>query len=386
MKKLGHILPLGMALGWCAAPGASAQIVKDDPQIHEYTLRNASGMTVRFLDYGATITSIEVPDRAGHFDNVVLGYGSAADYRAKNEKNRFGAVVGRYAGRIAGATFSIGGVVSRLTPNDGPNALHGGGKPGLDSRIWQVKEFHEKGAVGARLTVTSPDGDQGFPGALTVTVTYRLSADNNLRIDYSARTTRPTVLNLTNHSYFNLAGAGSGSVEKQTLEIDASRWVETDQAGIPTGRFPAVAGTPLDFRMSRPIGERIDAKQPMMASRGGYNHAWLLARANRHVPARAATLSDPASGRLLRIETSEPSLQAYTGDYIDGQDKDARGRTIHPRDGIALETQHLSDSPHHPTFPSTLLRPGETWRSTTLWHFGLMAGAEIHGRRVTAGQ
>jgi len=358
-----------------AAAGASAQVAQDDPGIHEHVLRNAAGMTVRFLDYGAIITSIEVPDRAGHFDNVVLGYGSAAEYRAKNDKNRFGAVVGRYAGRIAGARFSVGGKAYRLKPNDGPNALHGGGEPGLDTRIWQVKEFREKGVVGARLTLTSPDGDQGFPGALTVTVTYRLFADNSLHIDYTARTTRATVLNLTNHSYFNLAGAGSGTVEKQDLRIDATRWVETDQTGIPTGHFPAVAGTPLDFRASRPIGAAIDAKQPMMAARGGYNHAWLLASRTRTAPAPAATLTDPASGRMLRIDTSEPSLQAYTGDYIDGQDKDAKGRTIHPRDGIALETQHLSDSPHQPGFPTTLLRPGQVYRSSTIWHFG------VSGRR-----
>ena len=373
MAKPGLILSIAAVplLATLSVPGADAQVAQDDPGIHEHVLRNTSGMTVRFLDYGAIITSIEVPDKAGHFDNVVLGYGSAAEYRAKNEKNRFGAVVGRYAGRIAGATFSIDGKEFRLKPNDGPNALHGGALPGLDSKIWQVKEFREKGVVGARLTVTSPDGDQGFPGALTVTVTYRLFADNSLHIDYRARTTRSTVLNLTNHSYFNLAGAGSGSVEKQALGISAAQWIETDQTGIPTGRFPSVAGTPLDFRNSARIGDAIDAKQPMMAARGGYNHAWLLPRTNPTTLTTAAMLMDSASGRILRIETSEPSLQAYTGDYIDGQDKDAKGRTIHPRDGIALETQHLSDSPHHPSFPSTLLRPGRTYRSSTIWHFEL---------------
>jgi aldose 1-epimerase len=365
MKRI--LLALVPAL--LAAAAANAQIAQDDPGIHEYTLRNASGMTVRFLDYGAIITSIEVPDRAGHFDNVVLGYGSAAEYRAKNDKNRFGAVVGRYAGRIAGAKFTIGGKDFHLKPNDGPNALHGGGEPGLDSKIWHVTRFREKGVIGARLSVTSPDGDQGFPGALTVTVTYRLFADNSLHIDYTARTTRATVLNLTNHSYFNLAGAGS--VEKQSLQISATRWVETDQTGIPTGHFPTVANTPLDFRVPHPIGERIDAKLPIMASRGGYNHAWLFATRNRTAAAPAAVLTDPASGRRLSIATSEPSLQAYTGDYIDGLDKDAKGRTIHPRDGIALETQHLSDGPHHPSFPSTLLRPGQTWRSSTVWHFSV---------------
>jgi aldose 1-epimerase len=371
MAGLGLILSLAVAPLLLTCPAASsAQIRQDDPEIHEYMLRNASGMTVRFLNYGAIITAIEVPDRDGRLANVVLGYGSAAEYRAKNEKNRFGAVVGRYAGRIADARFNVDGVESHLKPNDGPNALHGGGAPGLDSRVWQVKEFREKGAVGATLSVTSPDGDQGFPGALTVTVTYRLSSTNALRVDYSARTTRPTVLNLTNHSYFNLGGAGSGSIEHHLMYIRATRWVETDQAGIPTGRFPLVAHTALNFHGSRGIGEAIDAKEPMMAARGGYNHAWRLSRHNRTTTAMAAALVDPKSGRILWIETSEPSLQAYTGDYIDGQDKDPTGRTIRPRDGIALETQHLSDSPNRPGFPSTLLRPGETFRSRTIWRFG----------------
>jgi aldose 1-epimerase len=310
-----------------------------------------------------------LPDRSGAAANVVLGYGSLADYEAKNEKNRFGALIGRYAGRIAGARFSVRGRDYRLEPNDGPNALHGGASPGLDSKVWAIRTFREPGAVGAALTCTSPDGEQGFPGALTVTVTYRLLAHDTLRVDYEARTTRTTPINLTNHSYFNLAGAGSGSVLAQRLRLFASRYAETDASGIPKGRFLPVAGTPLDFRRARPIGDRIDDKAPPMSARGGYNHAWRLDRPHRTALARAAILEDPASGRRLEIRTTEPALQAYTGDYIDGRDVGAQGVVYRPRDGIALETMHFSDSVHRPDFPTTWLRPGETFRSTTLYRF-----------------
>jgi aldose 1-epimerase len=302
----------------------------------------------------------------------VLGYGRLADYVAKNDKNRFGAVVGRYAGRIAGARFTLDGREYRLTANDGPNALHGGGRPGLDAKVWRVRPLREGRTVGAVLACTSQDGEQGFPGALAVTVTYRLSPDNVLRVDYEARADRPTVLNLTNHSYFNLAGAGSGSVAGQRLTLVAERYVETDARGIPTGRFPAVAGTPLDFRGPTALGARWDAKGPPMSARGGYNHGWIL---DPEGGRRAAILEDPASGRRLELATTEPVLTAYTGDYIDGADRDAAGRPIRPRDGIALEPMHLSDSPNRPDFPPTELRPGQVFHSTTFYRFTTNAGA-----------
>ncbi|HEX8483751.1 aldose epimerase family protein [Sphingomonas sp.] len=344
---------------------------EDAAGIREYTLRNAHGVTFRFLDMGGIVTAIEVPDRAGRRANVVLGYGSTREYRERITKNYFGATIGRYAGRIAGARFSIDGRVYRLTPNDGPNALHGGGAPGLEAQIWQVRPFTEPGVSGARLSLVSPDGAQGFPGKLTLTLTYRLFADDHVRIDYTARTTRATVLNLTNHSYFNLAGAESGSVADQRLRIDAARWAETDAAGIPTGQHLLVANTPLDFRAERRIGDRIDDRAPMMSAKGGYNHAWVFDRARRGSPSVVARLRDPESGRTLTVLSTEPSLQVYTGDYIDGRDVGPGGRQILPRAGIALETQHLSDSPNRPAFPTTLLRPGKEFRSTTIWRFGL---------------
>ena len=357
-------LALTLALG----SAASAQVRADDPSVREYTLRGAGGMTVRFLDYGATITSIEVPDRDGRIANVVLGYGSAAEYRAKNTKNGFGAAIGRYAGRIAGARFALDGRTYRLRANDGANALHGGGEPGFAQRRWSVRLFREGTVEAAALTFVSPDGNQGFPGALTVTITYRL-LPGALRIDYAARTTEATVLNLTNHSYFNLAG--QGSVTPQRLRIAATRWVETDGAGIPTGRLAPVKGTPLDFRTERAIGERIDHKGPPMSGPGGYNHAWVLAPAMRAAPRPVLWMRDPGSGRTLRVETTEPSAQLYTGDYIDGRDVDARGRPIRPRDGIAIETQGFSDAPNRPNFPSTRLDPGREFRSTTIYRFGV---------------
>lgn len=335
------------------------------PVTHSYVLTNARGMTVRFLDYGATITAVDVPDRTGRSVNVVLGYGSGAEYVAKNTKNDFGATIGRYAGRIAGAAFTIDKRTYQLVANDGPNALHGGKIVGLLGRVFSVRQTAPDAAV---LRYVSPDGDQGFPGTLTVTVRYLLLPDNTLRIEYEARTTKPTVLNLTNHSYFNLAGQGSGPVTDQKLTIHASRWIEAKGDGIPTGRFVPVAGTPLDFREAHAIGERIDAKSPEMGPHGGYNHAWLFDKPSGEL-APVATLEDASSGRRLTVATTEPSVQAYTGDYIDGRDLDAGGHTIHPRDGIALEMQHPSDAPHQPSFPTTLLRPGQVYHATTTWHF-----------------
>lgn len=354
------------ALALVLALQAGASVQPALPQ--ETVLRNTAGMTVRLLDYGATITAIEVPDRRGRMANVVLGYGEPSAYTRGND-NGFGVVVGRYAGRIANARFALDGREYRLRPNLGPHALHGGAQPGFDKKFWSVRRFREGEVEGATMTLVSPEGDQGFPGALTVSVTYRLLPRNALRIDYAARTSRPTVLNLTNHSYFNLAGGGR--VTGQRLRIAADRWVETDGSGIPSGRLVPVAGGPLDFRREHAIGERIDHKGPPMAGPGGYNHAWVLASRMRVRPKAVIWLRDPGSGRTLTVETTEPSVQAYTGDYFSGRDRDAHGRPIRPRDGIALETQGFADAPNHSRFPSTRLDPGTEFRSTTIWRFGV---------------
>lgn len=335
------------------------------------TLRNASGMTVRLIPQGAIVMAIDVPDRRGKIANVVLGYPKPADYRSKVRKNGFGATIGRYAGRIAGARLAIDGRPVTLVANDGANALHGGGKAGFDTVDWRYTRPIRDGDTQATFTLVSPDGFQNLPGRLTVTVTYRLAADNALHIDYQARTTRPTVLNLTNHSYFNLAGEGSGSVYDQRLQLAAKRYVATDAGGIPTGSLLPVAETPLDFRCPRRIGDGIADARPPMTPRG-YNHAWLFDKPTG-VLAPVARLADPASGRTLTIETTEPSIQVYTGGYIDGSDAGPSGHVYQPGDGIALESQHVSDSPHQPAFPTTLLRPGQTYHQTTIWRFGVDA-------------
>jgi len=357
-----RVLPLALLL-------AAAQPARPD-QGAVVTLRNAQGMVVRLLPQGATVTAIEVPDRQGHLADVVLGYPSPADYRTRIRKNFFGATLGRYAGRIGGARFAIDGRPVALEANDGPNALHGGGSTGFESLDWRVARAKDDSVT---FVLDNPDGYQGFPGRLHVEVTYSLSADNALRVDYVARTTRPTVLNLSNHSYFNLAGEGSGSVAPELLQLEAERYVATDAAGIPTGKLPPVAGTPLDFRCPHPIGAQIDSTAQPMAGRG-YNHALVFDKPAGRLAA-VARLTDPGSGRTLMIETTEPSVQIYTGGYIDGRDAGPSGHVYQPGDGVALEMQHLPDSPNRPAFPSTGLEPGQVYRQTTIWRFGVTANA-----------
>jgi aldose 1-epimerase len=328
------------------------------------TLRRGD-MVVRLISFGATVTQIEVPDRNGKRANVLLGFATPAEFRAKNHKASFGATIGRYAGRIADARFTIDGKPVHLVADDGPNALHGGGPAKFDTEQWSVGR---RTATAVSFTLDSPDGYQGFPGRLQVIVTYRLIAGNALRIDYAARTSKPTALNLTNHAYFNLAGEGSGSVRPQTLQIMAGRYVATDAGGIPTGAFPSVNNTPFDLREPRPLAIGIDSRSPLIGPRG-FNHAWLFDKPIGQL-ASVARLADPASGRTLVVETTEPSIQVYTAGYLDGQDRGPSGRVMQPFDGVALETQHLSDSPNKPRFPTTLLRPGTVFRSTTIWRFG----------------
>lgn len=355
MRKILIVLVL------TAAPVASAR--SNDDVIE---LRNDTGMVVRLIPFGATVTQIEVPDRDGKCANVLLGFATPAEFRAKNGKVSFGATIGRYAGRIAGAGFTIDGKPVRLVADDGPNALHGGGKAKFDTQQWSVRSRSSRAAT---FTLDSPDGFQGFPGRLQVAVTYRLIGGNALRINYEARTSKPTALNLTNHAYFNLAGEGSGSIRSQRLQVLAQRYVATDSSGIPTGTFPSVVGTPLDLQQPRALGNAIDSRVPPMGEHG-YNHAWLFDKPLGRL-ATVARLDDTGSGRTLSVETTEPSIQVYSGGYIDGLDKGPSGRVMRAFDGVALETQHLSDSPNRPDFPTTLLRPGQVFRSTTIWRFGV---------------
>jgi aldose 1-epimerase len=365
---------LAVAAFLAAAPafaGSAVQVpygkLKDGTSISQTILKNDNGMEVRVIDYGAAITDIVVPDRSGKMANVNLGFGNIADWEAKNRNYGFGAVIGRYAGRIAGARFNIDGKEYRLNANDGPNALHGGGG-GFDTKAWKSVPFQLDDLSGVVLTYSSPAGEQGFPGKLDVTVTYTLSNDNGLQIDYDARADAPTVFNFTNHAYFNLAGAGSGSVLNHQLQVLAERYVVFTDAAIPTGEYRPVVGTAFDFRQPTVISAKMG--NPAVGERG-YNHSWILPDQRGDVAKLAGRLIHPGSGRVMDILTTEPSLHAYVAGYFSGEDRGAQGSLYRRHDGIALETQHLSNAPNDPRLPSTLLRPGEVYRSTTIYRFGV---------------
>jgi aldose 1-epimerase len=338
----------------------------DDRSIDVFTLTNTRGMTVRVASYGGIILSIEVPDREGAVANVVLNLATVDDYLAGHPY--LGCIVGRYANRIARGTFTVDGWTYWLAMNNPPNSLHGG-ETGFDKHIWDAEEVTAGRAV--RLSRVSPDGEEGYPGNLSVWVTYTLTDDNTLRIDYRATTDQPTILNLTNHAHFNLAGAGSGSIENHVLQINASHFTPVDDTLIPTGEIAPVAGTPLDFTTPRRIGERIRDGHPQLVVGRGYDHNFVIDRPHPDDGALipAVALVDPGSGRRLDVSTTQPGVQVYTGNFFDGTVVGASGKTYRQGDGIALETQHFPDSPNHPNFPSTVLRPGEEFTSTTVFAF-----------------
>ncbi|MFC7534879.1 aldose epimerase family protein [Actinoplanes sp. GCM10030250] len=335
-----------------------------DGAVDRYTVTNARGARVRVLNYGGILQSIEVPDRAGELAGVVLGFGTAGEY-VDHPGPYFGALIGRYGNRIAGGRFTLDGTEYRLPVNNGPNSLHGG-KPGFDQRLWSVTAFGEGDAL--LLTHVSPDGDQGYPGELSVSVRYTLTSDNDLRIDYEATTAAPTVVNLTNHSYFNLGGAGSGDVYGHLLQLNAGSFTPVDSGLIPTGEIAPVEGTPLDFRSPTAIGARIRSNHHQLLYAGGYDHNWVLDGEGLRDVARVV---EPVSGRTLTVRTTEPGVQFYSGNFLDGTFAGNGGHAYRQGDGFALETQHFPDSPNQPGFPSTVLRPGETYRSTTILSFGV---------------
>ncbi|QIK78196.1 galactose mutarotase [Sphingomonas piscis] len=339
--------------------------LKDGTQIGQTILRNDHGMEVRLIGYGATITDIIVPDRNGKVANVNLGFDSMADWEAKNEGYGFGAVIGRYAGRIAGARVRIDGKDYPLNANERGNTLHGGGN-GLSSTVWRVEPFSQRDRVGALMTYSSPAGEQGFPGKLDVRVTYTLTNDNALQIDYDARTDAATVLNLTNHAYFNLAGAGNGTILDHRFQVFSDRYIEFGPGSIPTGKYLSVAATPFDFRAPSTIGSKI--RDPLVGP-NGYDHGWIL-EGRGDVARLAARLSDPKSGRVMDVLTTEPSILAYTAGHL-GRDRGANGIELPRHGGIALEAQHVSNAPNNPQLPSTLLRPGEVYRATTIFRFSV---------------
>ena len=336
---------------------------RDGVAVEKYRLTNDSGASVAFIAYGAIVTEIVVPDRTGRMVNVVLGLPSLAAYETGNSPY-FGAIVGRYGNRIAGAKFTLDGKTYRLAANNGPNSLHGGAK-GFDKVVWAVEP---QGDSAARLTTVSPDGEEGYPGTLTASVVYSWSNDNAFRIDYEATSDKATVVNLTNHSYFNLAGDGAGSIEGHVLAIDADAIIATDSGGIPTGEIMPVAGTPFDLRRGAPIGAGIRSPHPQTVAGRGYDQTFVLNHAGRGLGA-CARVHEPTSGRVLTVTTTEPGVQFYSGNFLDGTIAGAAGKRYRQGDGFCLETQHFPDSPNRPKYPSTVLRPGETFRSTTVHAF-----------------
>jgi aldose 1-epimerase len=335
-----------------------------------YTLRNAHGLEVDAITYGGIIVSLRTPDRNGRLDDIVLGLDTVDDYMERSP--HFGAIIGRVANRIGGARFELDGTTYTLARNKGANHLHGGVR-GFDKYIWDATPFAEDAAVGVVFTRTSPDGEEGYPGTLDVRVSYTLTDEDALVVDYRATTDRATPVNLTQHSYFNLRGAGDGDVLGHELMLAASAFTPTDEGQIPTGEIRPVAGTPFDFRKPTPIGARIDADDVQLRYAGGYDHNYVLNDRDQEfhtmVPTLAAWVVEREKGRTLEVRTTEPGVQLYTGNGLDGV-VGKKGHVYGPRSAFCLETQHFPDSPNQPTFPSIILRPGQVYRSRTVFAFG----------------
>src|SRR5690348_285566 len=338
---------------------------KDGQAVDIYTITNSHGVEMKATNFGGEIVSLRVPDKAGKFADIVLGFDDLAGY--EENKPYFGALVGRYGNRIANGEFTIDKQTYHLPKNNGPNTLHGGIK-GFNKQVWQAEPFENKDGAGLVLTYTSKDGEEGFPGNLKTKVTYTLTENNELTFEYEATTDKATPVNLTEHSYFNLSGEGNGNILDHVLKLNADRFTPVDKNLIPTGELRPVKGTPLDFTSPTAIGARIDDKYEQLVLAGGYDHNFVLngKGAGMHL---AAHVKDPKSGRVLEVYTTEPGVQFYSGNFLDGTVTGKNGHKYQKRDGFCLETQHYPDSPNHPKFPSTILRPGKTYHSKTMLKF-----------------
>jgi aldose 1-epimerase len=351
------------------AASAGAAIIKaqfgktaDGKPVEIYTLANKNGFEVRISTFGATLVSLKAPDRNGHYADVVLGFDTVEPY--VKGVPFYGATIGRYGNRIALGKFTLDGKSYQLTLNDGPNSLHGG--KGFDKRLWTAEPVKTKAGPALKLTYVSADGEEGYPGQLTVHVTYALGSDNSLSISYEATTTKPTVVNLTNHSYFNLTGNPDKTILNHLLTIKADRFTPVDKTLIPTGELKPVKGTPFDFTTATAIGSRIEADDAQLKFGKGYDHNWVLNKVGAQTA--VVVLADPESGRVLEVKTTEPGVQFYSGNFMDGKPA-GTGTVFQYRTGLCLETQHFPDAPNQPNFPSTELKPGQTYKSQTVLVF-----------------
>jgi aldose 1-epimerase len=381
-------LSLGLVTGGAILPAAAEEggggggpstsvepfgTAPDGSPVERWTMSNGD-ITMRVLTWGGVIQTLEVPDAHGDVDNVVLGFPDLAGY-VSDDDPYFGSLIGRYGNRIAGGTFTLDGTTYELPLNNGPNTLHGG-PTGFDDQVWEATDVSDDEVAALQLDLVSPDGDQGFPGTLTTTVTYTLDAESRLTVHYEATTDAPTVVNLTQHTYWNLAGEGSGTIYDHELQINASGFTPVDETLIPTGEIAPVEGTPFDFREPTAIGARIRDNNQQLLYGQGYDHNWALDRKSNGAREgsdaedpleKAAVLHDPHSGRTLTILTTEPGLQFYSGNFLDGTLVGTSGTIYRQSDGLALETQHFPNSPNEPSFLSTELRPGEVYDSTTVF-------------------
>jgi aldose 1-epimerase len=367
---------LAVSLVGCAimpTPNTKPTITKADfgktPEgqaVELYTLHNSRGAEARIMTYGGIVQSLSMPDKHGKFGDIVLGYDNLQGYIDKTPY--FGALIGRYGNRIGGAKFTLDGKAYKLAKNDGNNSLHGG-PTGFFHRLFTGKTLPDGGV---ELTYVSKDGEEGFPGTLTATITYHLTDANELKIEYAATTDKATVVNLTNHSYFNLKGAGEGDVLGHVVTINASKFTPVDKGLIPTGELKPVAGTPFDFTKPTAIGARIEQKDEQLIFGKGYDHNWVLDRTGDGM-SLAARVEEPASGRVMEVFTTEPGLQFYTGNFMDGS-KGKGGKAYPLRGAFCMETQHYPDSPNKPKFPTTTVKPGEKYQTTTVYKFSV-AGA-----------
>ena len=372
---LGALLLLVWVVG-CGSDGAtpathgtvsraSFGVTPDGDSVDVFTLTNGSGVEVRAITYGGIIVSLRVPDRDGRLGDIVLGFDNLDGYVESSPY--FGAIVGRYANRIANGQFTLAGETYHLATNNGPNHLHGGVR-GFDKIVWHAEMLESDSGVAVIFSHTSPDGDEGYPGTLSIRVTYTLTPGNELVVDYLATTDHATPINLSQHTYFNLAGDGRRDVLEHVLTINAAHFTPVDATLIPTGVIAPVAGTPFDFTTPTAIGARIDLEDEQLENGGGYDHNFVLDRDGAGL-AHAARVEEPTTGRVLDVYTTEPGLQFYSGNFLDGSITGKSGWVYRHRYGFCLETQHFPDSPNQPAFPSTILRPGEEYRSRTVFVF-----------------